>query len=184
MTSSEAFDAFYTQGATKLARQIFAFTGDANEALDIAQEAYIRAWSRWTKVSQLDDPQAWVRRVAYNLAKNSARRRHHLSPFPAPQQVDDADPGERQRLELAGAMASLSAEHRQAIILHYLVGMSHSEIALQMGVPVGTVKSWLSRGRAHLAAALAALNSEDDDEPRRGARRANYERARGLDRLS
>ena len=103
LTSSEAFDAFYTQGTTKLARQIFAFTGDANEALDIAQEAYIRAWSRWTKVSQLDDPQAWVRRVAYNLAKNSPRRRHHLSPFPAPQQVDDTGSGRTATVGTGGS---------------------------------------------------------------------------------
>jgi len=173
LNSSEAFDAFYTQGATRLARQIYAFTGDASEASDIVQEAYIRAWSRWPRVSQLDDPQAWVRRVAYNLAKNSARRRSRMSAFPAPQQIDDSDPSERGRLELAGAMASLSDEHRQALILHYLGGLTYSEIAQQMAVPVGTVKSWLSRARAHLAAALAALDSEVDHERRDGTRRAN-----------
>ena len=169
LSSSDAFDAFYEQGATKLASQIYAFMGDANEALDVVQEAYIRAWTRWPRVSQLDDPQAWVRRIAFNLAKNATRRRRKFSSFPAPQQVVDADPSDRQRLELGAAMAVLSAEHRQALVLHYLGGLTYAEIAVEMSVPVGTVKSWLSRARSHLATALAGLEAHDDDERRWGA---------------
>ncbi len=161
MTPDAAFDVFYEQGSDRLALQLLAFTGDANEALDLVQEAYVRAWMRWGRVSRLDDPQAWVRRVAYNLAKNQARKRRRLSSGPLPDLVSGEDPAERRRLELSAAMATLSAEHRQALVLHYLGGLTLPEVAAEMNAPVGTVKSWLSRGRSHLAAALADLAEKD-----------------------
>ncbi len=163
-SSTEGFDAFYRDGSARLARQIFAFTNDPAEALDVVQEAYVRAWTRWERVAHLDDPHAWVRRVAFNLAKNSNRRRRRFSEQPLPQQVVEEDPGDRSRLELAAALSTLSPEHRQALVLHYLLGLTNHEIATEMGVPIGTVKSWLSRGRLHLSAALDALEATDDCE--------------------
>lgn len=161
---NEAFDAFYERGAARLGAQIYAFTGDATEALDIVQEAYLRAWTRWARVSRLDDPQAWVRRVAYNLAKNHNRSRQRLSIYAAPPQVEEEDPSERPWFELSHAMAALSNEQRQAVVLHYLGGLTVQEIAAEMSVPVGTVKSWLSRARAHLAASLEQQAGTDDDD--------------------
>lgn len=175
MTAAEEFDLFYEQGSSRLALQLMAFTGDPSEAGDLVQEAYVRAWTRWGRVSRLDDPQAWVRRVAYNLAKNQARRRRRQSLFAMTTVAVDEDPSERRRLELASAMATLSPEHRQAIVLHYLGGLTLPEIATEMGVPVGTVKSWLSRARTYLASALADLDAKEDgegDDSSRGQRRS------------
>lgn len=68
------FDVFYRSTRDRIAIQIAALTGDPAEALDHVQEAFIRAWARWPRVSSLDDPEGWVRRVAYNLAVSRWRR--------------------------------------------------------------------------------------------------------------
>jgi RNA polymerase sigma-70 factor (ECF subfamily) len=71
---SADFAALYQARFTDLAGQLYAFTGDASETHDLVQEAFIRAWQRWATVGQYDDPVAWVRRVAWNLAMSRFRR--------------------------------------------------------------------------------------------------------------
>ena len=67
---------------------------------------------------------------------------------------------------LVAAMSSLRAPEREALVLHYLADLSVAEVADEMGAPAGTVRSWLSRGRAHVATrleppcSLAALQQE------------------------
>jgi RNA polymerase sigma-70 factor (ECF subfamily) len=163
VSAEESFDDFYARSAEGVTGQLLAFTGDPAETSDIVQEAYVRAWTRWSRVSTLDDPVAWVRRVAYNLAKNHLRKRARLVVVDSPNLVAE-DPSEGRRLQLSSAMATLSPEHRQALILHYLGGLSTIEVAEEMGVAVGTVKSWLSRGRTHLLAALEAAEAVSSDE--------------------
>ncbi len=68
------FDEFYSGSAARLVRHGYALTGDMAEAQDIAQEAFARAWQRWAMVRDCDSPEAWVRRVATNLAASRWRR--------------------------------------------------------------------------------------------------------------
>jgi RNA polymerase sigma-70 factor (ECF subfamily) len=72
--SGSGFDAFYAATAASLVRQLHAFTGDLAEAQDCVQEAYARAWQRWSVVSGYDVPAAWVRQVACRLATSRFRR--------------------------------------------------------------------------------------------------------------
>lgn len=74
MTDSEAFDEFYLASRDRLVLQVAALTGDPAEALDHVQEAFIRAWTRWDRISTYDDPEGWVRRVARNQATSRWRR--------------------------------------------------------------------------------------------------------------
>jgi serpin B len=67
------FDEFYLRTRDRLAVQIAALTGDPVEAVDHVQEAFVRAWTRWSYVSGLEDPEGWVRRVAHNLADETTR---------------------------------------------------------------------------------------------------------------
>ena len=148
------FDEFYRTSRDRLAVQIAALTGDPVEAVDHVQEAFIRAWARWPRVSKLDQPEAWVRRVAYNLAVSRWRRARRLVMSAAP--VDgrvEFDDGQSAVVE---ALQRLDRREREAIVLHHVVGLSVEDIATELGAPAGTVKSWLSRGRAHLATELAA----------------------------
>ena len=64
MPSAAAFGELYVASRDRLARQLYALTGDADGAVDLVQEAFARAWARWDRVSRYDDPEAFVRRVA------------------------------------------------------------------------------------------------------------------------
>lgn len=154
------FDGFYRSTRDRLAIQLTAMTGDAAEAIDHVQEAFIRAWSRWDRVSALEDPEAWVRRVAYNLAVSRFRRARRL--VFGSVQLDGAVEFEPGQADLVAALAQLPAPERAALVLKHQVGLSVAEIAIEMQAPEGTVKSWLSRGRTRLAAAL----KEELDEAR------------------
>src|SRR5918992_6170428 len=74
----DSFAAFYAASYRRLLGQLFAVTGDLAEAENLLQEAYARAYVRWSRVGAYDLPEAWVRRVAINLAAmadRSLRRR-------------------------------------------------------------------------------------------------------------
>jgi RNA polymerase sigma-70 factor, ECF subfamily len=150
------FDEFYAGTRLRLLRQLTIMTGDPEQAADVLQEAYARAWQRWRRVSRLDDPVAWVRTVAWRVAISQHRRKlvaaDRLRRFLVPEAGRPASDDEH--VDLVRALSTLSAEHRRALVLYEMAGLSVPEIAVETGVPAGTVKSRLSRGRAALAAAL------------------------------
>ncbi len=154
------FDEFYLRSRDRLAAQIAALTGDSVEAVDHVQEAYIRAWARWTYVGGLDDPEGWVRRVAHNLAVSRWRRaRRVVLRAAAPDTAVEWDDEQR---EVVAALRTLPRTQREAIVLHHLAGLSVDEVAADLHAPAGTVKSWLSRGRQGLAVALAASPTTEE----------------------
>lgn len=161
MSTDEEFDALYLASRARLVAQIHALTGDWPGARDVVQEAFVRCWSRWDRVSRYQDPEAWVRRVAYNLAKSGWRRarRWVLHASPPEGATEDVDPG--PRADLISALATLPVNQRTAIALHYLGGLSVEETAAEMAAPAGSVKSWLSRGRARLADAVDPQRPEE-----------------------
>lgn len=145
-------------------------TTDRTEAEEAVQEAFARLWSRWSRVSLYDNPEAWVRRVALNVAIKRWRRARR-----GEQLVQDAhaDPGlvsesaaTGERLDLIAGLQRLPASHREALLLHYVVGLSVQEVADEMSrrlspVRPGTVKSWLHRGRSELGNTLSNQETED-----------------------
>ena len=152
----ERFDDFYASTAPALVRQVHALTGDLAEAQDCVQEAYARAWQRWSTISVYDAPAGWVRMVACRLAISRFRRlrigvgllRRQGLPPNAPE-VDVS------RVALVAALRQIPEAQRLAIVLHHLAGLSVKEVADETGAPTGTVKARLSRGRAALAVLLA-----------------------------
>ena len=163
MGAEDDFDELYRATRDRLVVQIAAISADSSEAKDFVQEAFIRAWTRWNKVAGYDDPEAWVRRVAYRLAIGRWRRSKKL--------VLRADvhlqavqiPGEQAGV--IEALRRLPNSERRAIVLHHVWGLSVDETAAELSAPVGTVKSWLARGRARLASEL-----EDTEEISHGTR--------------
>lgn len=149
-----SFDEFYAVYFRPLTTQLYAYTGDLAAAQDLVQEAFCRALARWKRVVTLDDPVAWVRRVAWNLARSRWRRARTAALFVQRHRVEHVAPPSPDRVALARALATLPTQQRRAVILHYLADLPINEIAQQEGVPAGTVKSWLHRGRAALAAQL------------------------------
>ena len=155
MSDSADFDAFYARCAPGLVRQLAAHTGDLGDAQDCVQEAFSRAWQRWSKVASYDVPEAWVRQVAWRLAVSRWRRARSAADA-ARRHGPAADvPGtEPDRVALVEALRTLPEAQRRAIVLHHVGGLSVQEVADETGAPVGTVKARLSRGRAALAALL------------------------------
>jgi RNA polymerase sigma-70 factor, ECF subfamily len=123
---------------------------DSELARDAVQDALVRAWR---DLPGLRDPErfdAWLHRLTINACLDLARRRQRrsieveLTPIAAPIVIDIAtDVADRQLLD--DAMRHLSAEGRAIVVLHYYLGMPISDVALALGIPMGTAKSRLSR---------------------------------------
>ena len=152
---AEDFDAFYAATSRALLGQLYGLTGDWAEAGDCLQEAYARAWQRWSSVSRHEAPAAWVRVTAFRLARSRWRRtqqglalyRRHGVPDDLPGPSPDA-------VAVAAALRQLPENQRSALVLHHLADLSVAEVAHELDVPEGTVKARLSRGRAALAELL------------------------------
>jgi RNA polymerase sigma-70 factor (ECF subfamily) len=148
------FDALYAAHFTSLTTQLFAYIGDREEAQDVVQEAFCRAWARWRQVSTYDQPVGWVRRVAWNLATSNLRRARVAARFRRGYQPVHVAPPTPDRVALVAALKAVPVRQRQATVLHYLTDLPIAEIAAAMEVSEGTVKSWLHRARATLARRL------------------------------
>jgi RNA polymerase sigma-70 factor (ECF subfamily) len=136
----------------RLVVQLYAVTGDLNEAQEAVQEAFIRACVSPQRFAGLDNHEAWLRRVALNIVRSRYRRRRTyakvLRRVGPPPVVAETTP---DHVALMEAMRQLPRGQREALALHYLVDLPIEEVADTLGVSVGTVKSRLSRGRRALA---------------------------------
>jgi RNA polymerase sigma-70 factor (sigma-E family) len=147
----------------RLVTQVYAFTTDLGEAQDVVQEAFTRALARPRGLSDVDNPEAWLRTVAINVVRRRWRRRKVLDTIllrdrPIARVVEPApDP---ERADLRDALARLPRPYREVIVLHYFADLAVDEIAAVLDVPAGTVKSRLSRGRTTLAEHLGDYRTE------------------------
>jgi RNA polymerase sigma-70 factor (sigma-E family) len=161
VAEQSAFEEFYTGTRHRLVTYLYAMTGDRAEAQDAAQEAYVRAWQRWSTVSGYDNPEAWVRTVAYRLCLNHWRKaRNRVAAYLRHGSEPDTGPPGENTVVLITALRQLPVAERQAIVLYHLMDLSVAEVAAQTGVPVNTIKTRLARGRR----ALAGLLDEDAPE--------------------
>ncbi|HEX2142889.1 MAG TPA: SigE family RNA polymerase sigma factor, partial [Glycomyces sp.] len=149
------FTDLYEKHFSELAAQVCAYLGDATEAQDLVQEAFLRAWQRWDKVGGYEEPVAWVRRVAWNLATSRHRRNQVARKFLQKSSAPEAAPGASpDHVALVAALKLVPGKRRQALVMHYMADMTVAAIAEHTGAREGTVKSWLHRGRKELAALL------------------------------
>ena len=168
------FDEFFAASAPRVLRQLLLITGDAGEAEDVTQEAFERAWLRWSAVRACGSPEAWVRTVARRLAVSRWRRAHNASSAwlrrgDEPATGDDGS----THVALVAALRRLPVKQRVAVVLFHLADLTVEQVAAETGDSVSAVKQQLVRGRAALASLLA---DDDGGSPRtvggtpRGAR--------------
>jgi len=155
VTRTDDFDAFYRETRQRVAATLYALIGDLTEAQDVTQEAYARAWQRWRRVREYDDPEAWVRTVARRIVFSGWRKsRNRVTAYrrhgPAP---PTAAPSE-DTVALVTALHALPVEQREAVVRHHIVGLPVEEVARQTGVSTGTIKTRLVRGRKSLSVLL------------------------------
>ena len=160
MVDASGFDEFYLISRPRLLRQMAAMTGSAEQAADVLQEAYVRAWQRWRRVSRLDNPEAWVRTVAWRVAVSQHRRTlvatDKARRLFGPAEVIAQPPPSDEVIDVRAALRLLSPEHRRTLVLYEMCGLSVPQVAAETGVAEGTVKSRLSRARTALEALLGA----------------------------
>jgi RNA polymerase sigma-70 factor (sigma-E family) len=166
--TDQAWGELYHACYRRLVTQLYAFTADLTEAQDVVQEAFARALARPHGLAGVDNPEAWLRTVAVNVVRRRWRRRRLLDTIllrdrPVTRMVEPA-PGP-ERTDLRDAIGALPAGFREVIVLHYLADLPVDEVARLLDVPVGTVKSRLSRGRAALAAQLADYRGTESERP-------------------
>lgn len=157
----------YAVSYQRLVVQLYAVTGDLADAQETVQEAFVQALAAPRRFRQLDNPEAWLRTVAVNLARTRARRRRLLARVlrrvsGPPVAIPGASP---EHLALMAAISKLPIGQRLAVALHYLADRPVDEVARMLGVSVGTVKSRLARGRAALA---LLLDDRAGDDPAGG----------------
>ncbi|MGH8998405.1 MAG: RNA polymerase sigma factor [Acidimicrobiia bacterium] len=150
-------------------------TGHPEDALDATQEAMIAVTRGIGRYDGRAAFTAWLFRVAPNAALDEVRRRGRR-PRPVDVPPDAAEPGPPQRgsgpeaavtarLDVDTALATLPSEFRAAVVLRDLCDLDYAEIAEALGVPIGTVRSRIARGRAAVADYLRS--GEPDGSPER-----------------
>jgi RNA polymerase sigma-70 factor (ECF subfamily) len=146
--AEHAFERLFRSSYSQLVGQVFLVTTNRAEAEEAVQEAFARLWTRWRQLRGCDNPEAWLRRVAINVA--ISRWRKHSRQVSLRESTAPVVQLDSSMVELAAALRGVSVKHRRALLLHYVVGLTIAEIAAEMSAREGTVKSWLSRGRGQL----------------------------------
>lgn len=150
------FDEYVAARRTALVRSAVLLGCRRAEAEDVVQAALLRCYRSWRRVQRADQPDAYVYRVLVNTLHDARSRRWggerptEVLPETA---YDDHDP--TTGLAVRRALAAMSREHRQVLVLRFYADLSDSETAEILRIPPGTVKSRTSR-------ALAALAAHDD----------------------
>ena len=150
----------------------------SDDAQDASQEVWIRVWRNIRGFRGESAFSTWLYRITMNtclsMRQRESRRQDHEvgseTPYLSEPSGGEADPeaaalSAERREEIEAALKHVRAEHRAALVLRHMEGLSYAEIAEVLEVPDGTAKGWVSRGRAAMLIALA-----EEDHGRRNAR--------------
>jgi len=169
----EQFREFMVSRWPELVRLGYALTGDRWLAEDLAQTALAGACTAWWRVSQADDPDAYVRKILINASNRRFRRRRPADDArrlpEAP--LDDLAALADQRSDLmAAALRALPPRQRAVIVLRYWADLSDAQVAALLGCSEGTVRSQAWRALAKLRVSAALVDGEVPVMMRGGAR--------------
>lgn len=161
-----AFEALYHAYQPRIYRVLYGIVGNAPDAADLTQETFVRAFGELERLRSDGNLYGWLRKTAYHLGIDQLRRRKVVAMVSIDSSMENED-GEPFVLEIADkhqdlqsqlemesahdalqkAVCHLSVDHRAVVVMHYMEEMSVEEIAAVLEVPIGTVKSRLSRAR-------------------------------------
>lgn len=168
---AEAYGELVRRHQDRLYPTALRLTGSAEDAQDLLQETFLRAYQKLNRFQGDSSFYTWVYRIAVNLALSGRRRRRPTSRWNGapegspgelaadPRDCDPAAPlerAERERL-VQDALNSLAVDHRAVVVLKEFDGLRYEEIGDLLGIPVGTVRSRLHRARCELREKLKGL---------------------------
>ena len=147
------FDAFFREHEPRIYGYLWRITGDRQLASDLCQETFLRAWNSFAKVRGYENQDAWLLRVATNLALNSRRRRN--TRIGVPLALDETT--EPSQSDHAGRIAEQDAVHqvllalpvpmRAALVLREVEGLPYAEVSRLLRMRPGATRMLLSRAR-------------------------------------
>ena len=159
------YDDFYVALRPRLVRVAYAVSGDLGVAEDAVQTAFAKAYRSWRRVSRLEAPEAYVRKMAVNEVLNTRRRAHTRREVARADVPDSPGPASYDAAlshdEMWSAVSALPPRQRAVLVLRYYEDLSEQQIADVLGCRPGTVKS-------QAAAALATLRTRLDHTTRSG----------------
>jgi RNA polymerase sigma factor (sigma-70 family) len=145
------FRSFFEDEHRRLYKTLYFVTGDRSEAADLMQDAFLKLWERWERIDRIDDPVAYLFRVALNgsrmrarAARRTARRQIPLGVVRDP--FDDVD----LREDVRTMLQTLAPRQRAALVLLDLYDYGSEEAARIMGIRPSTVRALATQGRAAL----------------------------------
>jgi len=153
------FDDTFRRNYGAMVRTITVVAGDREVAADCVQDAFMRAFTRWRRVSRLDDPVGWIRHVALNRMRDHFRKaeRGRRAVDRLSNRVPAYAPPPAEPSELAALLASLPMQQRITAALFYIDDLNVSEIATAMDLSEGAVKYHLHAARRTLRNTLEVL---------------------------
>lgn len=139
--------------------------GNRDHALDATQETFLTAFRKAGQFQGNSALGTWIYRIAVNTCYDQLRRQKRRRADPIPDHLDPADHSAEEAVDSAGlrpeierALAAIPEDFRSAVILSDIEGLGLTEVAEILGIPVGTVKSRVFRGRRLLAQQLGNQN--------------------------
>ena len=158
--SDLSFDELFANEYRALFRSLFLITGNTQDAEELMQDAFLKVWERWDRVSRMENPNGYLFRVAMNAARSRVRRlrlaaKHVVVTGP----VEDPFAAADLRDELVRALARLSERQRMALVLTDLLDLPADQAADLLRVRTPTIRSLASQARAALRVTMGA----DDD---------------------
>lgn len=160
-TRNSEFTSFMLANQSELLRTAWFLVGDAGRAEELTQQALVRTYVAWPRARR--DPLAYTRRVLVNLRTDTWRRRRHetlVDGRSLPDRLVLQDPGVEDRDQLGRLLEVLSTRQRRIVVLRYFLDLSESEVADELNISVGTVKSTASRALAGLRQAQGEIGTE------------------------
>ncbi len=147
------FDEYVAARRTRLVRTAVLLGCPRADAEDVVQTALLRCYRSWRRVQRADHPDAYVNRVLVNTLTDARSRRWHGELPTADPPEDDVDEIDLSvGIAVRRALAAMSPDHREVLVLRYFADLSERDTADALGLPPGTVKSRTARALAALAA--------------------------------
>ncbi|MBA2309575.1 MAG: hypothetical protein H0W01_09855 [Pseudonocardiales bacterium] len=150
------FGAFMESNYQRLVSELFTVTLDDSLAHDVVQDAFARAWPRWSAVRRLPDPTGWIRWTAIRTSRSASGRLARRIGLSRPAGATDIVAVDPQNHSLLAELQVLSVAERRALVLHHMVGLPVEEIASLERVAASTIVARLAKA---CDAVLAGLSS-------------------------
>jgi len=173
-----AFEELVARHRDKIFARAYSMMRNEEDAVDLSQEAWVKAWQRLKQFQRESSFSTWMTRIVINLCLDALRKQKRQRAESIEMMEEETGGVERQmpvvtvnpterlergelRAKIDAALNQLSHEHRTALVLHEFEDMDYKEIARTMGCSIGTVMSRLFYARRKMAALLADLKTEE-----------------------